>query len=1352
MSRVNKFLVLFVMIISGIIWSTWQFMQSELFASYAAEKLTTYISKRTNLAVNFERIEFQLYPIGSVLKSVEVMSEEKTGIKNLYASEVGVYFDFLDFFSNKITVKKIKIVSAEATFSAQLQKRDNSGKDTKQVLSDIKKEVRKIDHGKIKEWVTKHLPIELESLEFVDSIIRLGKDKYDISHASVSIYNKLTELRAKVENVDLAFLKLPKLEKVDAVEVDVQISENDFRLKTVEIVEGLSSFKAKGTIKNEDVFPIDIDFEFETGLARIVELTNTYEWFLKSKGLVNLKGNLKNNLEQPQGVLSLDAQDLVSDYFNIRSVASEASIDLDKMTIRKLSAFQRNGSAVLIEPFDLVSVRNGSLLLKTIKLKLEKIHTNDALWILRDDLHVLKGELSGKVDVHFVKNDIQFMPEKGFKLDHFELVQLDDSSDKILKNKGFTFNRGKLTLKNMKDLELDATISMEKTNITASGMITEDRLDLEIKDGYVDLEELGPISGTVLKGAGSVISKIYGPFDNVIFDFFPDVSDFSVINLNLGRLSGRISLHLRELDLFIRNVNAKYKSTIYSGNGWLNFDKKNGLDLDLKIQKGFYSDTLEMLSHLVSQLGFPLPKAVLEYQANVKVKGPFEENKLTVKGRVEGKELNFFLEDFNSVSTDFSYFGTGFEIKNVNLRKNAGQLRGSFSMNLQNDYLEYDATASGMKLSDFKLFKMLKLGIDSELFGEFYGTGTPKDFSSRTHLKSLNARIGEKRVGDSFFTVYNNGPDVFMTLNLLNGEGNLESFVYLNKDKKKSSYIKAVISSEDVRRVLGIISGHNIDNPDVSGNMDLQFYSQFDFYNPYETTTTLKIDDLSFRKGSDTYRLVKNKDHVSIKNGKIEYFDIEVRGSEGYYKLDGTGELAKSFTVSQEFQMGAHFAELLSEKVRGSSGEITAKAKLLGKNKTMENFMELEGSNIALNHVDIPGSFIDTNFKVLIENNNILIQEAVSNYGNGVLKLEGAIETMLPYPRLDLYWEIDNSRFPLFSKSSVVLSGKGKVSGDKIPYTLYGDVSIFHGEVIDSLDQFQSEVGMNTEYQKFIPKNIGVERFNLVDLDLGVNIVRPIKVFNSLTELFFDGEIRLFGEPNAPEIVGQLRTVSGKSKFKFKGYEFNLIEGEILFPKGRARNRPDLKFAGVTDINNYNVKVEVIGPADKIAIGLSSTPPLSQEDIKSLLAIGVTTDVSRGLDDSQRQSMTTIGVGSMIFEQFKINQELNSSLGLRLSVLPEITEDETSLLQGKSGVSDTSSTRVKSATKIKVQKKISDKVDLSVSSTVGGSVEQKQEMNINFQINKKLSVEGIYEVKSNEENEAESPDSIGMDLIWKESF
>ena len=73
------------------------------------------------------------------------------------------------------------------------------------------------------------------------------------------------------------------------------------------------------------------------------------------------------------------------------------------------------------------------------------------------------------------------------------------------------------------------------------------------------------------------------------------------------------------------------------------------------------------------------------------------------------------------------------------------------------------------------------------------------------------------------------------------------------------------------------------------------------------------------------------------------------------------------------------------------------------------------------------------------------------------------------------------------------MSGKGKVSGFKLPYKLYGDVSVFHGEIIDSLDEFQSEVGVSTDYQKFIPKNIGGGKFNLIDLDLGVNIVRRLE-------------------------------------------------------------------------------------------------------------------------------------------------------------------------------------------------------------------------------------------------------------------
>ena len=258
-------MVLFVVLVSGVIWSTWQFMQSELFASYAAKRLTSYISNQTNLTVEFERIEFQLYPIGSVLKSVEVLSQNDTGVKNIYASEIGFYFDFLDFFSNKITIESVRIVSAEVTFSENFFDSDSKNKNKKSFIEEVKTELRKINHQMIANLVRSNLPIELESLEFVDSIIRFGRDNYDLSHASVSIFNKLTEVKAKVEDLNLRKLGVPLLSDVDSVEIDLQISNDDFRIKKFEIMQELSKLMVSGKVQNSDGLPLELKVEFESG-------------------------------------------------------------------------------------------------------------------------------------------------------------------------------------------------------------------------------------------------------------------------------------------------------------------------------------------------------------------------------------------------------------------------------------------------------------------------------------------------------------------------------------------------------------------------------------------------------------------------------------------------------------------------------------------------------------------------------------------------------------------------------------------------------------------------------------------------------------------------------------------------------------------------------------------------------------------------------------------------------------------------------------------------------------------------------------------------------------------------------
>jgi len=169
-------------------------------------------------------------------------------------------------------------------------------------------------------------------------------------------------------------------------------------------------------------------------------------------------------------------------------------------------------------------------------------------------------------------------------------------------------------------------------------------------------------------------------------------------------------------------------------------------------------------------------------------------------------------------------------------------------------------------------------------------------------------------------------------------------------------------------------------------------------------------------------------------------------------------------------------------------------------------------------------------------------------------------------------------------------------------------------------------------------------------------------------------------------------------------------------------------------------------------VDLSSEPSLSKEDLLSLITFGVTSDMSRNLEAGERKFVTTVGIGTLLVDQLKINEDLNSSLGLKLSVQPEFKENESTLIQGKAAVSDSGTSRLKSATKIKINKQVTNKVDVSLSSTVGGSLEQKQEMNVNFNINKHLSVEGVYEMKPTESENTNTPSSLGADLKYRWSF
>jgi translocation and assembly module TamB len=321
-----------------------------------------------------------------------------------------------------------------------------------------------------------------------------------------------------------------------------------------------------------------------------------------------------------------------------------------------------------------------------------------------------------------------------------------------------------------------------------------------------------------------------------------------------------------------------------------------------------------------------------------------------------------------------------------------------------------------------------------------------------------------------------------------------------------------------------------------------------------------------------------------------------------------------------------------------------------------------------------------------------------------------------------------------------------------MPYKLNGKLQILHGEFLDDPSEYSGDKKVNLdEYKKYLPEKNKQENVSFVEYNLAFeSAATPILVKNNMTEIYLKGVGQINGNPMTPEINARVEAVPAISKFKFKGHDFIINQGYVEIKDSAKVRTSDLKFVGISKINDYEMKLDLSGKIDKLNINLSSEPALAQEDLLSLLTIGVTSDMSKNLEAGERKFVTTVGIGTLLVDQLKINEDLNSTLGLKLSVLPEFKEEVTSLVQGKSAVSETASSRLKSSTKIKVNKQINKQVDVSLSSTVGGTLEQKQEVNINYNFNKSFSLEGVYEVKPSEDTS--TPNSVGADLKYRWSF
>jgi translocation and assembly module TamB len=250
------------------------------------------------------------------------------------------------------------------------------------------------------------------------------------------------------------------------------------------------------------------------------------------------------------------------------------------------------------------------------------------------------------------------------------------------------------------------------------------------------------------------------------------------------------------------------------------------------------------------------------------------------------------------------------------------------------------------------------------------------------------------------------------------------------------------------------------------------------------------------------------------------------------------------------------------------------------------------------------------------------------------------------------------------------------------------------------------------------------------------------------------GEVNVTGSPNRPRGDGSLKSVPNSSRVFFKNNEYTILNADIIFTPKKDISNPDFDLQALTFISSYKVNAKAYGDLERFNFDLTSEPSLTRNSILSLIAFGYSDEIQSSLTQQQQQNLTQVGVGSFVFDRFKISDILNKQFGLQVNLGTVFEQSTTaSMLSGRTQEGQTTLGRTRTATRIELKKRLDEALNLSVSSTMGGSIGQRQSMNLNYSLNKKVQLEGVYELKTNADGEEDIIDnSIGGDLKFRWTF
>lgn len=893
-----------------------------------------------------------------------------------------------------------------------------------------------------------------------------------------------------------------------------------------------------------------------------------------------------------------------------------------------------------------------------------------------------------------------------------EIIALDSlgAFGKVFINKNEIKFNSKAKIKNSEGL-VDGVIDFNK------GFL------INYRTQNLDFANVKNLSHLNLKGQFFMEGSTSGDSQTAIFNINIKSQKTSIDRFYLGNLSTQ--LNYEKGVLYFNKINGDLPKTLYNGD--LVIDLHNlQLSGKIKFPQTDLSDIKEILKDFYL---IPLDIEGSGF-ANIDFQGPLDFWKLNTHLKGQFNQIIASGENFDKLLIDIQGDDGILKLNILEAKKNKStiNLKGQID---SPEKIDLRLEAKNWKLEESENISKFTQSLIGDLNLKALIKGSVTDTQLTLDGTLKNIIVSDQEVADSQFLVDSNNKELNLKANLFND--NLKIQYTKNFQSDSQTQIKIQSNNWDFTTILGLFGFGELQNEyrstlnaDINMNIPNSNWKSIDgevridkFYIQRGTLSLSNPKQMKFKATNgalsfQNFRLVNENNFLELSGNQWGFDNLN-------FKIDGKAEL-------RLLHLFLPFLEDLSGEVsfQTSFSKSYDKPQIIGNTQLKNTFIKIKG---------FPHPLEEVRSEIIFSQSKIEIPSITGNMAGGLLSGDGQIEIQgIRNTPLKINIQVDQTslRFP----ENVISQGNIKLEliGSWFPFELRGDYDMRSAQFLKEFTEESTEV---TLQKSNLLKNRALELDSFEPLSLQIKLKLPKQVFvkNNLMNGDISGQLEVIGFVSNPILLGKIN-INKSSQLIIKDKSFEVINGTVTF-SNLVEINPDIYLTAQARFNEYDVQLLAQGPAKNLVFKFTSQPSLPENDIISLLALGVTSSVADQTNTNQLQEQTSFEIGNALLAQTGFVKKLKNELNVDVQFSP--VYDSTGNIANR---------------KITFSRKLTEKIKGSFSQNLG---EQNNNFKVEYLFSPNTSIVGSWETKDPNSQfssiTSENNKSIlGVDLEFKKEF